>query len=354
MKKDLLYPLRRIHGYLYELKLFYLIRNKYKRIFKEKPKTIFLLMTPQGGNLGDHAISLAEISLLSELGYNIIEITRNELIKMRSLHQLSALNGFPIVFTGGGYLGSLWFADEMLLREIVKHNLKSKIILFPNTIYYEDSDTGSEEFEKSKKIYNSHKHFLIYAREERSYSVMKDAYENVKIIPDIVFSLSIAPIQKSRNGCLLCFRHDQEKTISDADTQLILQQVRALFSDEIQYTDMISENKVITPAQREEVVLDKLTEFSKAKLVITDRLHGMIFCALTGTPCIVVNSKSPKVRGCYEWIKDLVYIKFAEDVSDIIQLYKSIPECEFKYDYNTLRPYYDELEKDILRFFEAN
>ena len=61
----------------------------------------------------------------------------------------------------------------------------------------------------------------------------------------------------------------------------------------------------ISPDQREGEVLSKLEEFSSAELVITDRLHGMIFCAVTGTPCIVINSKSPKVRGCYQWICDL-------------------------------------------------
>ena len=42
----------------------------------------------------------------------------------------------------------------------------------------------------------------------------------------------------------------------------------------------------------------KLKEFCSAELVVTDSLHAMIFCAITGTPCIVLNSKSPKLKGC--------------------------------------------------------
>ena len=51
--------------------------------------------------------------------------------------------------------------------------------------------------------------------------------------------------------------------------------------------------------------------------MITDRLHGMIFAAITQTPCIVLDSLSHKLRGCYEWLKDLDYILFADSVDEI-------------------------------------
>ena len=69
----------------------------------------------------------------------------------------------------------------------------------------------------------------------------------------------------------------------------------------------------------------------------------MIFCAITGTPCIVINSKSPKVRGCYEWIKDLEYIRFADSVSDIAAIYSEIPRKKHVYQNAHMQHYYDEL-----------
>ena len=56
-------------------------------------------------------------------------------------------------------------------------------------------------------------------------------------------------------------------------------------------------------------------KFRNSKLVITDRLHGMVFSAITKTPCIVTKSLDHKVIGTYEWIKNLNYIKLVEDLS---------------------------------------
>lgn len=76
----------------------------------------------------------------------------------------------------------------------------------------------------------------------------------------------------------------------------------------------------------------------------------MIFAAITGTPCIVVDSKSPKVRGCYEWIRHLDYIRFADHAEQIEALYADMPKGKNRYDNETLRPYWDVLKKDLAEF----
>lgn len=82
--------------------------------------------------------------------------------------------------------------------------------------------------------------------------------------------------------------------------------------------------------------------------MITDRLHGMIFCAITGTPCVVINSKSPKVRDCYEWIKDLDYIQFCDDIDNLSAAMQTVSKGSHRYDNSKLLPYYEELKTDIL------
>jgi pyruvyl transferase EpsI len=64
----------------------------------------------------------------------------------------------------------------------------------------------------------------------------------------------------------------------------------------------------------------KWSEFAHARLVITDRLHGMIFAAITGTACIALDNRSGKVSGSYEFIKDLDYIRFLASPDGIEQL----------------------------------
>ena len=107
------------------------------------------------------------------------------------------------------------------------------------------------------------------------------------------------------------------------------------------YPDLFNTNKRTQ-------ILDKfMGEIGGKELVITDRLHGMIFCAITGTPCVVINSKSPKVRGCYEWIKHLDYIRFADKAEDIAAEYYAIPKGPHYYDDSHLTHYYDSLAEDI-------
>lgn len=354
MGKGLLYPLRRIHGMLADAK----IRRREKANYKtglakrkaKNPRIVYLVLTPEHTNLGDHAIASEEIRLLQKLGIDYIEITGLELSKLKQQRLLGVMNKTPILINGGGNLGTLWFDVEQIMRDIVKSNPKSPVFILPNTIFYEDSDWGKEEFARSRKLYNAHKKLTIYARERTSYDAMNGFYRNVKLMPDMVLFRNECADDKDRKGCLLCLRNDLEKTIKPEERVVLEAQVHGLFGDGVANTDTHADRDV--PIDQREVELErKFSQFRSAELVITDRLHGMIFCAITGTPCIVLNSKSPKVRGCYEWIKDLPYIRFADDVSCVAEEYKKIPKAAHQYDNGFAQFYYDQLSKDILSVF---
>lgn len=351
MGKDILYPLRRLHGMMVEAKLRCEQKHYYRTLLaqkkKDNPHIVYLVLTPEHTNLGDHAIASEEIRLLQQLGIDYIEITGAQLSVMKSQKLLGIMNKTPIIINGGGNLGTLWFDVEQIMRDIVSYNPRSPIFIMPNTIFYEASDWGKESFEDSRRIYNAHKELTIYAREKTSYNTMVGAYGNVKLMPDMVLFREECKDSTIRKGCLLCLRSDLEKTITMEDKVVMETQVQEMFGPHVSYTDTHSKKNVPT-VQREAELSKKFSEFRSAELVITDRLHGMIFCAITGTPCIVVDSKSPKVRGCYEWIKELPYIRFADDVSQIAEEYAKIPKAEFKYDNEYLKKYYESLSDDIL------
>ena len=57
-------------------------------------------------------------------------------------------------------------------------------------------------------------------------------------------------------------------------------------------------------AERQKELNKLLNLFCNSKLVITDRLHGMILCAITNTPCLALDNRNGKVSGVYEkWLK---------------------------------------------------
>ena len=108
-------------------------------------------------------------------------------------------------------------------------------------------------------------------------------------------------------------------------------------------------NKDVLIKKREEIVNNKFTEFSKAKIVITDRLHAMVMCAIVGTPCIVFDNVSKKVSCVYyDWLKEVPYIRVAEDMEIIHETINQIlNNNEFKYNYDSFE-YHREHFKHIL------
>lgn len=339
------------------LNSFYHRLSEYKKIlnelkplhlkYKKNKNLVFIIFTPEYSNLGDHAIASAEIKLLDSLNIEYIEISNFLLYRIHKHNLLRFFNKKTLLIQGGGFLGSLWINDDIIIRKLVKSSPKSKIYFFPSTIHYESTDFGRKEFENSKRIYNAHNNLTLCARESISYEMMKSAYKNVRLIPDMVLYLNESVSDTTRNGCLICLRNDLEKTLTEEEKDSVKNSATELFGENIGFTDMCLDCNI--PSKDRDLRLEeKFKQFRKAELVITDRLHGMIFCAITGTPCIVLNSKSPKVKGCYKWIDNSEYIKFADNISEICNIYKTIPKKDFTYDNSHLEQYFDILKSDIL------
>jgi pyruvyl transferase EpsI len=162
---------------------------------------------------------------------------------------------------------------------------------------------------------------------------------NYEFVPDIVLSLN-RKIEAKKNGkVLLCFRLDAEKVSDHNDVINILKDL----DYDYDMTDMVSFEKKCYE-NREQIVNDKLKQFSEYSLLITDRLHGMIFSTLAGTPCIAFDNISKKVSGVYEWIKDLEYIKCIDKSKlNAALIEKMMASKVFKCDFNILEIYYSKI-----------
>ena len=147
-----------------------------------------------------------------------------------------------------------------------------------------------------------------------------------------------------RKGVFLCLRSDKEKIRSKADDEII---IHSLKQYEYKYFDMYSD-KYPNDNNRLGIVEEKFKEFARAELVITDRLHGMICCAITETPCIVLSNNHHKVRGVYEWIKDLPYVEYIESTDDIEEAVKKVISVDKRhYDNRRFLSYYEKLAETI-------
>ncbi|HLS30591.1 MAG TPA: polysaccharide pyruvyl transferase family protein, partial [Flavobacteriaceae bacterium] len=86
--------------------------------------------------------------------------------------------------------------------------------------------------------------------------------------------------------------------------------------DKISHNDTHINKNNLSLKQRTEELNKIWTAFRSAELVITDRLHGMIFCYITGTPCVVFQNNNHKVRETYDWIKSNTNVKLMKDFSE--------------------------------------
>jgi len=278
-------------------------------ISEGKSRRIFRFRACEHGNVGDQAIMLAENKFFDNYSENCINISKIMWIYAKSMIKRNLNSNDLIVMHGGGYIGTLWPTAEKQTREIIKSFPNNKIVFLPNTIFFEDSPYGMKEVMKTKRIWEEHGNIHICAREKQSYDYCRSHLaHSVSLIPDIVLYLNKQNKETHRSGVLLCFRSDQETVLKKSEICNLINELKNR-SLEYMITDTVQPYD-IPFSMCEDEVNKKLDEFRASKLVVTDRLHGMIFAAITGTPCVAINNISRKVEGVYQWIDYLDYIKF--------------------------------------------
>lgn len=329
MLQKILYPLRLLHGKLYEWRKSQIKNIKYRRLLRHPlGKKVYVIGTPSHSNVGDSAIVLAQIAFLKKCGFSqkrIKEISFNEYLKESTFIRKHISKRHLIAQLGGGNMGNQWMNEENFHRQLVVDFPNNPQVIFPQTIYFTDDEKGHSELINSQCIYNSSL-ITIVARETTSHKIFNTFFGNINLLltPDIVLSSNKDNYEVStlhRENIMLCMRNDCERSIKDEDFSKLVEFLNTNSYSFLQ-TDMHTD-RLVTKENRFQVVQEKMNEFSAARLVITDRLHGMIFAAITETPCIVLNNYNHKVHGTYDWISHLPYIRFAHNVDEAIRL---IPE----------------------------
>ena len=75
------------------------------------------------------------------------------------------LRDAELVFQGGGYLGTLWFPyGERLMRSTCLLAPENKIVVMPQSVYFENNDYGARRKKESEKIYGGCKNITLWTR----------------------------------------------------------------------------------------------------------------------------------------------------------------------------------------------
>jgi pyruvyl transferase EpsI len=111
---------------------------------------------------------------------------------------------------------------------------------------------------------------------------------------------------------IFCLRNDKEKSNNDEIVNKLLNYCKCAEIEVVKRDTHIGRNGLSIDERMTELqsIWD---DFRKSQFVVTDRLHGMIFAYITGTPAIVLPNSNFKVAKCYEWIKECGYIQLIND-----------------------------------------
>ena len=275
---------------------------------------MFIFNTPEHGNLGDQLIAYSMIEFIKDYykDYQIYEINHSQYFDTKKFLKKKICKENLIFITGGGYLGDIWTNEQKIVNDIIK-SFDNKIVIFPQTVYYQNYSN----LVRQKDIYIKAENIYIMLRDKKSYNLFLNDfnYDKNRLLyaPDIALYLNMFQLsQIQRQGIGLCLRKDKEKSVDNIiDIEFLKKAGYTCYN-----TDTIVTKYISKRIRKKEIFL-KAMEFSKYKLVITDRLHGMIFAYLTNTPCIALDNISKKVSGVYEWIGDCNFIKCISEFNDI-------------------------------------
>lgn len=308
----------------YRIKLFlqqFKTVNYFKStIINPNRKHAFIFLAADYGNLGDVAITYAQTKFLNDkLGsdFEVIEIPISQSLEGLHFVKKNIQSGDIVTSVGGGNLGDLYDQIEFIRQMAVQFFPHNKFISFPQTFDFNDSSSGRKALEVAKKTYNNHPNLYFVAREKTSYDLMRTHFTNATVLltPDIVISLDQEHPERERKGAVICMRQDQEKNLSEKQTAFIQDEIKNRFESVSYYDTHIKKNSL--SIQERERELNKIWDaFKSAELVVTDRLHGMIFCYITNTPCLVFQNNNHKVRETCDWIKGNSNINLVPEFSE--------------------------------------
>lgn len=328
---------------------FYDYNQKYKFMEEQMltnlffTKKIILFGTSEHGNIGDAAITVGTYEFIKKYypDYKLIDISTYEFNDIFEKIKGIVNDNDLIFLQGGGNLGNKYIVEENVRRKVISSFPNNKIVILPQTIYFEDNEDGKRELEISQKIYNNHNSLTIFTRGAKSLELAQKYFPSAEshLMIDMALNIKKIPIN-TRQGILTCIRNvDDESGFNKEKYQKIFDIVNQIDPNYNQTTNVLDKN--INKIYRNYEVNKQLENFSQHKLVVTDRLHGLIFALITKTPCIVLSSYNYKLNEFVEFLKDNKYVKFIDkNINDLEKEINNLlnEDIEYNIDYTEKFP----------------
>lgn len=323
------------------------IRQAVKQWRKYKHR-IFYIGSEEFGNIGDHKINASTISFIKKHFPDrlITEISADEWKKFKEVLKQEIKSDDLIVLCGGGNFGDVYPHSHKIKEEVIQLWPDNTKIIFPQTIHFDNKST----LEHAETIFDKANNVILFVRDKKSFEFASEHFTcEIHLCPDIVLSQSECMDHNRTQTALLCLRNDKEKSISK-DLVSKVQQGCISAGLSTKYVDLQLDYHV-SKNSREDIIAEYLSMWSTAKIVVTDRLHGMIFAAITGTPCMAFDNYNQKLSGTYQFLEYLPYISLVEN-DDMLQekIIELISLEHTQFNLNPMQKHYTKLAEVLNRY----
>lgn len=351
--KQIYKPVHGIREIPHTIKLY---KKAFKKIstFSLIEKKVWFIGIPLHPNLGDQAQYYCILNWLSVYykDYTIVEIP-DQIVNSRFwniLYKLKqCINHDDFFVFQSGYRTSdaanIW--GNLAQQTIVKAFPNHKVLVFPQTVYFLSEGHKAN----CASAYNQHFKTLFLARDEISYEYAKNMFASptLALYPDIVTSLiGKYHFQNERNGILFCFRKDGEKYYEDTQLQTLVSNLGKIVKTTVSDTTLTMDMARLSTSLKE-TLETTFEDFSKYKLIITDRYHGTIFSLIAGTPVIVLQSSDHKLSSGVRWFKSVFENKivFAASLEEAYTMALEMLKKKYTYEMDDIfdREYYQTLQE---------
>ena len=198
----------------------------------------------------------------------------------------------------------------------------------PQTCYFSADEEGKEALAKDRQVINRCKDLTLFARDARSYEFMKENFDaKVAFLHDTVSLFDAFEYSAGdREGIIVCLRSDREGILNATQKKQIIADCENL--GDVFVTDTCTNYK-IGVSERESILKKKWTLWGRSSLVVTDRLHGMIFALITGTPCVVIGNNHFKVYEAYKTFKECKYLTYIDEICKLPEAAKILISADY-------------------------
>lgn len=335
-------------------------RYKEYKPFIIRPKCmIFLFGSPGHGNMGDQAQTYCIQKWLEKnyprYGLKIYTLCQSTEKTFSLLRRFIRKNDMLICHSG--YHITDLYDERLPYMELAKRFKDHRIIVFPQTVFFNDKS----KLQENAEVFNNHGNLLLMCRDEVSYKAAQQYFTSCKLLlmPDIVTSLiGTYDYTKIRKGVLFCIRNDKEAFYPKKDLDSLKERFEAsnIMTHVTDTTLQLDTHYIIQ--NREKRLLELFEEYSRYQVVITDRYHGTIFSLIACTPVVVIGSTDHKLSSGVKWFPEEFseYVSFANSLdeaylkaTDVIARQKSVPALPSYFKVN----YYDRLKQRIEEVFSS-